>query len=126
MTDSAIVDRREIERAWEAQSDAMVFADTSALDSLLAEDFTLTHMTGYVQPKVEWIADIDTDEMQYHSVEDIEVSIAGEDGIAMLTAHTMTEATIWGGHGTWCLALRITYEHADGGWLARRSVASVW
>jgi hypothetical protein len=126
MTVSALVDHRAIVRAWEAQRDAMVSADTSALDALLAEDFALTHMTGYLQPKAEWLADIDTDQMQYHSMEDVDVAVTVEDGIAILIAHTMTEATIWGGHGTWRLALRITYEHVDDAWLAKHSLASIW
>jgi len=32
---------------------AMVAADVELLDQLLAPQFTLTHMTGYVQPRAE-------------------------------------------------------------------------
>jgi len=33
---------------------AMVDARTADLDALLARDFALVHITGYVQPKAEW------------------------------------------------------------------------
>ncbi|MFE5621112.1 nuclear transport factor 2 family protein [Streptomyces virginiae] len=50
---TAIADLREVHRAY---LDAMLEGDTATLDELLAEEFTLTHMTGYVQPKAEWLA----------------------------------------------------------------------
>ena len=37
--------------------DAMVAADTKAIDALLTDYCVLTHMTGYPQPKVEWLGD---------------------------------------------------------------------
>lgn len=40
-----------------AQRDAMVAGDADRLDGLLGQGFTLTHMTGYVQTRAEWVAD---------------------------------------------------------------------
>jgi hypothetical protein len=45
------------------------------LDNILAEEFTLTHMTGYVQSKSEWLDAIDTGEMQYHRMETVEAAL---------------------------------------------------
>ncbi|MFC3572640.1 nuclear transport factor 2 family protein [Streptomyces yaanensis] len=42
--------------AHRAYPDAMDEADTEAFDDLLDDGFALTHMTGYVQPKAEWPA----------------------------------------------------------------------
>jgi hypothetical protein len=36
----------------------MTSSDTGALDELLADDFALTHLTGYAQPKNEWLAQL--------------------------------------------------------------------
>ncbi|MFD7117839.1 hypothetical protein ACFWAA_12405 [Streptomyces sp. NPDC059922] len=36
----------------------MVEGDTPSLDDLLDEGLTLTHMTGYVQPTAEWLAEM--------------------------------------------------------------------
>lgn len=46
------------------------------LGIILADDFTLTHMTGYVQAKAEWLDAIETGQMQYHRMETIEAPLA--------------------------------------------------
>jgi hypothetical protein len=45
--------RSEILARYRAQLAAMTRGDTSALDAQLSDDFTLTHITGYVQAKGE-------------------------------------------------------------------------
>jgi hypothetical protein len=116
---------------WQAVRDAMVIADTSALDALLDDDFTLTHMTGYVQPKAAWLGAIDSGEMEYHQITDVESLQAGEaSGGELLTVRTMTDATIWGGRGDWRLQLRLRFapEQSEGHdeTLVLEMVASVW
>lgn len=62
--------------------DAMVSGDTKAIDALLTDDCVLTHMTGYPQPKIEWLGDIATGAMRYHSHEVVSVqpdTIAGRE-----------------------------------------------
>lgn len=115
-----------VREAYAAQRDAMVFGDVTALDALLADEFTLTHMTGYRQPKAEWLTDIENDRMTYHSMEDVELIVTVYRDQAELKVRTVTEATIWGGHGTWNLELRIDYERRDDEWIAIESVASTW
>jgi hypothetical protein len=111
---------------YEAQRQAMVDGDADALGALLADGFTLTHMTGYRQPKAEWLADVRSGEMTYHAMEDVEVSLDASGGFPVLTVRTRTEATIWGGHGTWPLQLRIRFTFDGTAWLAENTVASVW
>jgi hypothetical protein len=111
---------------YEAQCQAMVAGDADALSALLADDFTLVHMTGYRQPKAEWLADVRSGQMTYHSVADVDVTVDVSGGAPVLSARTRTEATIWGGHGTWPLQLRITYRQQDRAWVAASSVASTW
>ena len=86
-----------------AQRRAMVAGDAEALSALLADDFTLTHMTGYRQPKAEWLADVRSGPMTYHSMDDVQVDVDVFAGAPVLTARTRTAATVWGGHGTWPL-----------------------
>jgi hypothetical protein len=115
-----------VRAAWAEQREAMVAADTTALEALLDEEFTLTHMTGYVQPKREWLEAIDDGEMQYHSVQDVETRVEGDVDAPVLTAQTRTLATIWGSRATWRLQLRIEYALDGQDWVAVRTVASVW
>jgi hypothetical protein len=106
--------------------DAMVAGDIEALSALLAADFTLTHMTGYLQSKTDWLTDIRTDQMQYHSIDTVQAVVIDDHGTPVLTARTHTDATIWGGHGLWRLQLRSWFEQGDGGWVITRTVASTW
>ena len=111
---------------YEAQRQAMVAGDADALGVLLTDDFRLTHMTGHQQPKAEWLADVRSGEMTYHSMEDVEVSVDLSGESPMVTARTRTEATIWGGSGTWPLQLRIRFVVVGTTCLAADTVASVW
>ncbi|MCF4119917.1 nuclear transport factor 2 family protein [Antribacter sp. KLBMP9083] len=49
--------------SYAAQCRAMVAGDADALGRLLADGFTLTHMTGTVQSKEQWLADVRSGEM---------------------------------------------------------------
>jgi hypothetical protein len=111
---------------YEAQRDAMVAGDADRLDGLLGEGFTLTHMTGYVQTRAEWVADVRSGEMTYHAIDDVDVWVDIEDGAPVVTARSRTTATIWGSRGTWPLQLRITLTNEAGSWRAADTAASTW
>jgi ketosteroid isomerase-like protein len=109
-----------------AQRRAMVAGDADALGALLAEDFTLVHMTGYRQPKAEWLADVASGAITYHSIADIDVTVDVSGEAPVVTARTRTAATIWGASGTWPLQLRITFMRTGDSWVAAGTVASTW
>jgi hypothetical protein len=109
---------------YEAERDAMVAGDADALGRMLAEGFTLTHMTGYRQPKEEWLTDIRIGAMTYHAVNDVDLTVEVDPPV--VTVRTRTEATMWGGHGIWHLQLRFRFVFVDGVWLASDAVASTW
>jgi ketosteroid isomerase-like protein len=119
--------RDAVRASYAAQREAMVAGDADALGALLAEDFTLVHMTGYRQPKGEWLADVRSRAMSYHSIEDVDVSVDLSGDTPVVTARTRTAATIWGASGTWPLQLRISFAAQDGtAWVAAGTVASTW
>lgn len=105
---------------------AMVAGDVAALASILTDEFTLTHMTGYVQSKSEWLDAIETGQMQYHRMETVEATISAEGTTPGLTARTLTDATIWGSRSTWRLTLRSWFEPRGDEWVIARTVASTW
>ena len=105
---------------------AMVAGDVATLENLLADGFTLTHMTGYVQSKAEWLAAIASGEMQYHRMETVEASPTPEGTAPGLTARTLTDATIWGSRATWRLTLHSWFMPQGMEWVVVRTVASTW
>jgi hypothetical protein len=116
----------DVRGAFAAQTHAMVLADLAALDELLSDGFTLTQMTGTVQSKAAWLAEIEAASMEYHSVEIVDTAVEEHGERAVLSARTLTDATIWGTRAAWRLQLRLDFERHDGAWIARRSVASTW
>lgn len=44
--------------------------DTETLARVLSDGFTLTHMTGYVQPKTEWLSQMREARFVYHSIDE--------------------------------------------------------
>lgn len=116
----------EIAAVHEAMFVAMVAGDLAELDSILANGFTLTHMTGYVQSRSEWLEAIESGEMQYHRMETVEAILSRDGTVPALTARTLTDATIWHSRATWRLTLRSWFEPHGNGWVITRTVASTW
>jgi hypothetical protein len=115
-----------IEALHEAMCEAMVAGNLTELDSILADGFTLTHMTGYVQSRSEWLEAIESGEMHYHRMETVEATSGTDATVPELTARTLTDATIWGSRATWRLTLRSWFEPRGDGWVITRTVASTW
>jgi hypothetical protein len=122
--------RAEVEAALRANYDqqraAMLAGDADALGGLLFAGFTLTHMTGYEQPRAEWLEQVDLGEMTYHAIRDVDVAVDLDGDEPVLIARSRTEATIWGAHGVWPLQLEIHYVADEDRWLAAYTVASTW
>jgi hypothetical protein len=94
----------EIERLLHDQSKWMVDGDVVALDGILEDTFTLTHITGYEQPKAEWLEHIQQDRMRYHRIEEREMRVEQHAGdFATALTRNVVTATIHGSHGTWNL-----------------------
>jgi hypothetical protein len=116
-----------VRASYDAQRKAMVAGDAHALGGQLAQGFTLTHMTGNVQSRREWLEQVDSGEMTYHSIEDVAVSVeVADSGAPIVTARTRTDATIWGGRGLWPLQLEIHFADDGDRWVASHTVASTW
>lgn len=60
-------DEEAVVEIYRAENRAMVERDQATLERILAETMTLTHMTGYVQSRQEWIAQIMDGQMKYYS-----------------------------------------------------------
>lgn len=64
-------DEAAIRGVCDRQLAAMLAPDATTLDRLLADNFTATHIGGYVQPKDEWLAQITSGQMRYHQSEEV-------------------------------------------------------
>lgn len=121
-------DEEQIVQLYRAENEAMVKKDISRLDMILGDRMTLTHMTGYVQPKLEWIDQIQNEEMQYlESKEEAIKDIRVEENWGQLTGQSLVTAKIWGGSkNVWPLQMKMYFEKNNGRWVISKQVASTY
>ncbi|MEU8686894.1 nuclear transport factor 2 family protein [Streptomyces sp. NPDC048665] len=119
-------DHDEVVTAYRAYLRAMTDGDTDALDDLLDGGFTLTHITGYVQPKAEWLAQMRAGRFVYHAIDEKDVTVETEGDAARLVGRIVTDATVYGAHADWRLRLTMDYACEGGAWTALRAVATTW
>ena len=119
-------DREEVLAAYRAHLRAMTDGDTDALDDLLDDGFTLTHITGYQQPKAEWLSQMRAGQFVYHGVIEKNVAVDVEGDTARLVGRIVTEATVYGTHADWPLQFTMDYARDGDTWTALRSVATTW
>lgn len=83
---------------------AMCAADIARINQLLSPSAALTHMTGYMQPKEEWLAEISAKTMVYYEI----TTVATEEAGTEYVFKTKCDADIWGTRRVWNLGLRYT------------------
>lgn len=121
-------DEEQIVQLYRAENEAMVKKDINRLDMILGDRMTLTHMTGYVQPKLEWIDQIQNEEMQYlESKEEAIKDIRVEEKWGQLTGQNLVTAKIWGGSkNVWPLQMKMYFEKNNWRWAISKQVASTY
>lgn len=109
-------------------NDAMVVKDTKTLAELITPNSILVHMTGYVQPVKEWLAQIENEEMRYYAwQEDAIKAIHISDNTASLVGQSRVKARVWGaGPTTWRLQIKMDFEKIDGDWKIIKQSASTY
>ena len=116
-------DSAEIIRVMHAYHAAMVEARTDDLDQLLDKEFSLAHITGYIQPKDEWFGVIRSGQFDYHRIdieeETLAVNITGS--TAVVTGRGIFNATINGMRNPWRLQFTMECARQNGRWTITRA-----
>ncbi|MEU2734841.1 nuclear transport factor 2 family protein [Streptomyces sp. NPDC007095] len=103
----------EVVRAYRVHLQAMANGDAEALDDLLNDGFTLTHMTGYVQPKAEWLSQMRTRQFVCHTIDEQSLSVETESDSVLLVGKIVTDATVYGTRARWRLQLTLDYARTE-------------
>jgi ketosteroid isomerase-like protein len=105
----------DVLRAYHA---AMVEARTDRLGELVDEDYSLVHITGYVQPRDEWFDVIRDGQFDYHRIDvdeqALSVSVSGD--TATVAGKGVFDATINGMHAPWRLRFEMRWARQRGTW----------
>ena len=105
---------------------ASIAKDADGMAAVLADDYSLLHMTGMRQPKRTYIAAVMDGTLNYYSCEhdSIDVEIAPDDVHARICGRSRVNAAVFGGgRHTWRLQQDLRAEKRNGVWLLVESRA---
>ncbi|WP_040468352.1 nuclear transport factor 2 family protein [Limosilactobacillus gastricus] len=121
-------DEEQIISLYRQENEAMVKKDLVTLNQILAPSMNLVHMTGMVQPKLEWIDQIQNGQMKYFDSQEehiFDVVIDGDQ--ASLIGQNLVRALVWGGGvTTWPLQIKMEFQKINGQWLITYQIASTY
>ena len=120
-------DRATIEKMYREYWRCMIEKDAQGLRSLMAEDYSLTHMTGARQSKEAFIRGLMDGTFNYYSAEHESVEITLHGDFAELTGKSRVLAAVYGGRkACWRLRGDFTLIKKNGAWLFTGSKASTY
>lgn len=125
-TKMIVKDDAQLREAYRQMIRAMLDRRVAELDALLADEFTLTHITGYRQPRREWLEAVQSGQMRYHAAEEKSVDVKVSGDAAVLVGRSVVTATIYGARGTWNLQLTTSYQRQAERWIAVGTVATTF
>lgn len=111
---------------YQAQHAALVAGDYDALGKLLSDGFTRTHFTGRNMTKAQWLKQLSSGDLTYHSFEEISVTVEVDGSRASLVSRTISDATLYGERKHWRIQLRQTFLRDAGVWHVTHSTATTW
>lgn len=104
----------------------MIEKDTAGIEKIVDEDFTLTHITGFLQTKKDWLTEIETKSMKYYSYKEVKTSVEINDDRATFIGQNLLDARIWGTRNNWRLQQTMQFEKRNGDWIILKSVAKIF
>jgi len=96
---------------------AMCDADIDTMRKIVAEDTTFTHMSGKVQSREEYFADVESGALTYYTIgiKDPKIEINGDK--AEITYTSVLNANAYGARGTFHMKGTHHYRKIDGVWI---------
>ena len=126
MENKVTSDEAAVPAAVRQLAELMIARDTISMNKILDGQYTLTHMTGYVQPKAEWFAEVERESMKYYSAKEVNITVNLNEPKADVTVQNLVDASIWGSRNTWRLQQKMKLEKRNGRWIILSSVASTF
>lgn len=107
-------------------TELMIEKDIAGINKIVDVDFTLTHITGYVQSKKDWFTEIESEQMKYYSYTEVKTSVSITADKATFVGQNLLDARIWGTRNTWRLQQTMQLEKRNGKWIILKSVATIF
>ncbi len=84
---------KALDQRW---AEAAMHADLAALDRILSDDLTYTHSSGETQSKAEFVADVRSGRLRYHSIEFENAKARLYGNTVVITSHVRIKVTAAG------------------------------
>lgn len=103
--------------AYEKMQQAMIDKDIDALDRIVKDGTTFTHMSGKTQTKKEYFGEIADGTLNYHKYKIADCKITVNGNTATLTANVTLTAKVYGMSGSWTLPVNAHFERINNEWI---------
>ncbi|MDA6069445.1 nuclear transport factor 2 family protein [Flavobacterium sp. AC] len=125
-TDKTADNKSQILEITRQLTQLMIERNTIEINAILDANFTLTHITGYVQSKEEWFSEIESERMKYYSFQEVKTSVTIDGDKAVFVGQNILDARIWGTRNNWRLQQTMQLEKRKGKWIILKSVATTF
>ena len=120
-------DREIIRELYRKYWRCMIAKDAAALRSMMAEDYTLRHMTGLQQSAEGFLKGLLDGTFNYYSAEHDSIEVVLDGDRAILIGKSRVDAAVYGGRRSlWRLRGDFTLRRKDGKWMLTGSRASIY
>ena len=109
--------QQEVKATIDKRDKAMIDKDINTMDSLMADDLILVHITGRRQTKWEWLEEIRSENMRYYDIKLENLNIEVNKNRAIATFISVLDARIYGSRNTWRLNGTMYLEKRNGAWI---------
>lgn len=117
-------DKQKILSIYQRIDEAMVNRDTETLNDILDGNYVLVHITGYHQPKQEWLKQIENEQMKYFKTVPQKTSITIDGNTAILICDTKIDARIYGSRNTWNMKMEMHFKKHGYNWVPVNAIAT--
>lgn len=128
MEQRKVLSSQEVEALAIARSlvQMMIKRDVEGMRSILAEGMYLRHITGYRQPREEWLSEVESESMKYYSAKEdyARTRLVDSETVEVSMAHQL-DARIWGNRRVWGLKQVMRLSRQGERWIIISSEASI-
>ena len=112
-----INEEEKVLAAYEAMQQAMIDKDIDALDRIVKDGTTFTHMSGKTQTKAGYFGEITDGTLNYYrcKIENCTITVSGN--TATLSADVTLTAKVYGTSGSWTLPVNAHFERINDEWI---------
>lgn len=116
-SETVINEEEKVLAAYEAMQQTMIDKDIDALDRIVKDGTTFTHMSGKTQTKAGYFGEIADGTLNYYrcKIENYTITVSGN--TATLSADVTLTAKVYGTSGSWTLPVNAHFERINDEWI---------